>query len=140
VIFRAQDWVIRQGEDGDELFFVEEGELDCFKKFKKDEDDKYLKTYKPGESFGELALLYNVPRAASIRSKTDSKLFVLDRDCFNNIIRNAAIKKRQRYEDFLQKVPILQEMDSYERTQLCDIIKPLKCEEGEYIIRQVTQT
>ena len=58
--------MIRQGEDGNELFVVDEGELGCYKRFKKDEPEKFLKTYYPGESFGELALLYNTPRAASI--------------------------------------------------------------------------
>ena len=45
---------------------VEEGGLDCFKRFTKDGENKHLKVYYPGESFGELALLYNAPRAASI--------------------------------------------------------------------------
>ena len=39
------------------LFVVDIGELDCFKNYG-DGVDKYLKTYIPGESFGELALLF----------------------------------------------------------------------------------
>jgi cAMP-dependent protein kinase regulator len=58
--------VIKQGEDGDNLYVVDKGDLDCYKRFSKDAENTYLKTYKPGESFGELALLYNAPRAASI--------------------------------------------------------------------------
>jgi len=62
--------------------------------FTKDGEDVYLKTYKPGESFGELALLYNAPRAASIKSNNNSVLFALDRECFNHIVKEAAVKKR----------------------------------------------
>jgi len=51
----------------------------------------YLKTYKPGEAFGELALLYNAPRAASIKAKTDAILFSLDRETFNNIVKQSAM-------------------------------------------------
>ena len=99
--FKAGDYVINQGEDGDVLYFVDEGELDCYKIFKKGDNPTYLKTYYPSESFGELALLYNTPRAASIKCKTDSILYSLDRDTFNNIVKDAAAKKRELYESFL---------------------------------------
>lgn len=56
------------------------------------EQPKYLKTYKPGESFGELALLYNTPRAATIIAKSDSILYGLDRATFNGVVKDAAIK------------------------------------------------
>lgn len=54
-----------------------------------------MKTYLSGEAFGELALLYNAPRAASIRAKTDSVLFSLDRITFNHIVKDASRKKRE---------------------------------------------
>ena len=60
-----------------------------------------MKTYQPGESFGELSLLYNAPRAASIKAKTAALCWGLDRSTFNNIVKDAAVKKRQKYEDFL---------------------------------------
>lgn len=136
---RAGEYVIRQGEDGDVLFVVDKGELDCFKKFKKDQvEDTYLKTYYPGESFGELSLLYNAPRAASIRAKTDSVLFALDRGTFNAIVKDAAVRRRNRYEEFLKKVPLLDTMDPYERLQLADGLKPVKFKKGETVIRQVS--
>jgi cAMP-dependent protein kinase regulator len=71
--------VIKQGDAGAVLYVVEEGQLDCFKRFAQDEKPKYLKTYEPGEAFGELALLYNAPRAATITAKTAALLWELDR-------------------------------------------------------------
>lgn len=124
--FKAGDEVIRQGEDGEVLYVVDSGELDCFKVFKKGDPEKYLKTYKPGESFGELALLYNAPRAATIRGKTDSILFALDRETFNHIVKDAAAKKREYYENFLSKVELLKDMDPYERLQIADALKQQK--------------
>jgi len=53
-----------------------------------------LKVYGPGESFGELALLYNAPRAATIIAKSDSVLFSLDRETFNHIVKDASQRKR----------------------------------------------
>lgn len=66
-----------------------------------------IKTYVPGMAFGELALLYNAPRAATIKAKTDSHLYALDRQTFNHIVKDASQRKRDKYETFLSTVPIL---------------------------------
>jgi len=77
--FNAGEYCIKEGDDGDVLYVVESGTLDCFKVFKKGQQPTFLKTYYPGESFGELALLYNTPRAASIKATSKSVLLSLDR-------------------------------------------------------------
>lgn len=96
-----------------------------------------MKTYQPGEAFGELSLLYNAPRAATIIAKVDSVCFALDRECFNNIVKDSAMKKRESYEAFLGKVELLDQMDPYEKSKIADALKPLKFKEGEYIVREV---
>jgi cAMP-dependent protein kinase regulator len=129
--------VISQGEDGDVLYVVDSGKLDCFKMFSKGAENTYLKTYVPGEAFGELALLYNAPRAASIQAKKDCSLFSLDRDTFNNIVKDSSIKKREKYETFLSKVQLLDSLDSYERNKICDcLVLETISGGGSYIIRQ----
>jgi cAMP-dependent protein kinase regulator len=55
--------VIVQGDDGDCMYLIDSGQLDCYRRATKDGDDKKIKAYQPGEAFGELALLYNAPRA-----------------------------------------------------------------------------
>ncbi len=134
--FREKEFVIRQYDDGDYLYVVDEGKLECTKSFKKGEKPTFLKVYVPGEAFGELALLYNAPRAANIQCLTDSILFALDRATFNHIVKDAAIKKRNRFEDFLSKVELLDTMDPYERAKIADVIKTAMFAKGDYVIRE----
>ena len=134
--YKSNEIVIKEGEKGDVVYLVDSGELDCEKTFKKGDKPTYLKTYYPGESFGELALLYNAPRAATIKAKTDCILWALDRGTFNNIVKESAMKKRERYENSLKNVHILSTIDSYELGQICDAVKSEKAEKGDYIIKQ----
>ena len=114
------------------------GTLKCFKRFsKEDKEPRYLKTYQPGESFGELALLYNAPRAASIQTETNCVLFALDRESFNHIVKDAAVKKREKYEEFLVKVELLQAMDPYERIKIADALRAEVFQAGQLIMKQV---
>ena len=134
---RKGDTVIRQGDDGDNLYVVDSGELDCYKKFSGSDEDKHLKIYKPGEAFGELALLYNAPRAATIIAKSDAITFALDRECFNHIVKDAAAKKREKYEHFLTTIELLDQMDPYERSKIADALKPMKVKNGETVVTEV---
>lgn len=63
------------------------GTLECSKVFEPKSEPKFLKNYKTGDVFGELALMYNAPRAATIVAKEESTCFSLDRDTFNAIVK-----------------------------------------------------
>ena len=130
------DLVIKEGDEGDCMYIVEQGTLTCTKHFKGKVEPTFLKEYNPGEGFGELALLYNAPRAATIKAKTESVVWRLDRDTFNNIVKDAAAKKREKYENFLQSVKILSSMDPYERSKIADALNEHKFKEGEYVIKE----
>ncbi len=84
--------IIEEGENGDALFIVESGEYDCYKVI--NGESKYLKTYKHGDAFGELSLMYNAPRAATIKVKVPGSVYSLDRMTFSQIVKTAATKKR----------------------------------------------
>jgi cAMP-dependent protein kinase regulator len=64
-----------------------------------------LKEYHQGESFGELALLYNAPRAATIVCKSEiCELWSLDRNTFSYIIKSAVQKKEKNMMISLKKL------------------------------------
>lgn len=131
----AGETVIKQGDKGKELFVVTSGRLDCFKETNS-EETIHLKEYGPGDYFGELALLYNTPRAATIISLEDSQLLSLDRLTFNNIVKTSMMKNNAKFEEFLEKVPILSQLHSYERSRLTDCLLIKEYEAGEYVINE----
>lgn len=134
--FAAGEYVIRQGDDGAELFIVGDGTLKCEKLFPGNDAPTYLKTYNPGEVFGELSLMYNAPRAASIISESDSVCFSLDRDTFNSIVKGAAVKRRNLYEEFLAKIDILTDLEPAERSKICDCLNSETFALGDFVIRE----
>merc|ERR1719355_581306 len=102
----VKERVINQGEQGDFLFVIESGKLDCLIK-QGDEEEKVVKTCEVGDVFGELALLYNCPRAASVTAKEHCVCWQLDRESFTHIVKDAAIKRREKYESFLKNVALI---------------------------------
>lgn len=128
--------VIEQGAQGDDLFVVDSGKLECYKKFPNEEKERLLVTYGPNDAFGELALLYNAPRAATIISKENSVLFSLDRESFNNIVKEAVIKKRELFNNFLSKISLLDSLTSVEKDKLCDCLQISYYRPGDYVIKE----
>jgi CRP-like cAMP-binding protein len=68
--------VIRQGEVGDRFYIVAEGAADV------SVDGRQVRRLQAGESYGEIALLRDVPRTASVTASGDLVTFTLERDAF----------------------------------------------------------
>mmetsp|Transcript_87850 Transcript_87850/g.273292 ORF Transcript_87850/g.273292 Transcript_87850/m.273292 type:complete len:408 (-) Transcript_87850:70-1293(-) len=134
VDFEAGKKVITEGEDGDYLFVIEKGSLDCIKSI--EGADKVVKTCEVGDVFGELALLYNCPRAASVRSREPCLLWQLDRGTFIHIVRDSSIHKREQHEEFLAQVPLLESLGKYERSQIADALQKETVTAGTVVIKQ----
>lgn len=72
----AGEDVVVQGEIGDRFYLIVQGEVEVF------ENGVFRRNEGPGESFGEIALLHDVPRTATVRTTVDTDLLVLDSDQF----------------------------------------------------------
>jgi NTE family protein len=80
---RAGDWLFRQGEPGDSLYVVLTGRLEIVIE---GETEKVIRILGHGDSVGELALLTESPRSASVRARRDSELLVVTREHFAKLL------------------------------------------------------
>jgi hypothetical protein len=68
--------IVRQGASADDMFLIDSGVYDATV------DDKYVRTLRRGDHFGEIALLFNSPRTATVRCVEAGTLWRLRRDDF----------------------------------------------------------
>ncbi|KAJ5386436.1 cAMP-dependent protein kinase regulatory subunit [Penicillium cosmopolitanum] len=135
--------VISQGDAGDYFYIVEKGHFDIYIHSSgsvqpgPDGLGNKVATNGPGGSFGELALMYNAPRAATVIS-TDAKstLWALDRITFRRILMDSAFQRRRMYEAFLEEVPLLASLKTYERSKIADALDTIKYPADSTIISQ----
>ncbi|KAK5166360.1 camp-dependent protein kinase regulatory subunit [Cryomyces antarcticus] len=134
--------VITQGDVGDYFYVVESGRFDIYVnpsgKLEPGPDGLGNKVGQvgPGGSFGELALMYNAPRAATVMSSEPSTLWALDRVTFRRILMDSAFQRRRMYESFLEEVPLLSSLTPYERSKIADALSTTKFPSNTTIIKE----
>jgi cAMP-dependent protein kinase regulator len=128
--YKADETIIQQGEEGDFFYIIDQGEVEVYV------NNKCVTAISDGGSFGELALIYGTPRAATIKAKTECKLWAIDRKTYRRILMGSTIKKRKMYEEFLSKVKILHELDQWERLTVADALETVQFNDGDNIVVQ----
>ncbi|XP_033050979.1 cAMP-dependent protein kinase type II-beta regulatory subunit isoform X2 [Trachypithecus francoisi] len=126
--------VIDQGDDGDNFYVIDRGTYDIYVKC--DGVGRCVGNYDNRGSFGELALMYNTPRAATITATSPGALWGLDRVTFRRIIVKNNAKKRKMYESFIESLPFLKSLEFSERLKVVDVIGTKVYNDGEQIIAQ----
>jgi cAMP-dependent protein kinase regulator len=121
------------------LFVFERGKLSVYKK---DQDTgevpgKKVHTYdSPGQYFGDLALLYNAPRAATVIADEECTLWSIDRNTFNYLVKDAARQAQERRREFLKKVPLLEKLNPEQMASLCDVMEVRMVAADTYLFQQ----
>jgi cAMP-dependent protein kinase regulator len=135
--------VITQGDAGDFFYIVQDGRFGVYihpsgsVRSGPDGLGNKVATIEPGGSFGELALMYNAPRAATVVSlDARSTLWALDRITFRRILMDSAFQRRRMYEAFLEEVPLLLSLKPYERSKIADALDTIKYPVGSIIIAE----
>eukprot|EP00047_Mylnosiga_fluctuans_P002525 m.224863 g.224863 ORF g.224863 m.224863 type:complete len:357 (-) comp11163_c0_seq1:82-1152(-) len=131
----AGEVIIQQGDEGDNFYIIDSGDVEVWISRDGAEPEKFSEIHEGG-SFGELALIYGTPRAATVKAKTDVKLWAIDRDTYRRILMGSTIRKRQKYQSFLEQVSLLKDLDKWERYSVADALEPAEFKEGEVIVKQ----
>ncbi|XP_031690516.1 protein kinase, cAMP-dependent, regulatory, type II, alpha, B isoform X2 [Oncorhynchus kisutch] len=134
VLVKPQEHIIDQGDDGDNFYVIERGVYDIIVLI--DGVGKCVGKYDNKGSFGELALMYNTPRAATIMANQEGALWGLDRATFHRLIVKNNAKKRKMYEAFIECVPLLKSLELSERMKIVDVVGMRVFRDGECILTQ----
>lgn len=134
--------IIREGDNGNYFYVISSGSYEAYIKTSSSSNDtKYgrkVREYNDSGYFGELALLYDQPRLATvICSKDNSVLYCMKRDKFKRLVIGNAFKRRKMYQEFLESVTLLKSsMNDYERSQVADALKTITFKNGDIIFHQ----
>jgi signal transduction histidine kinase len=86
--YTPQTVICRENEVEYVFYMILEGELEVTKVINNSET-RLLKTLTAGDFFGEMALIHNAPRAATVKSRTNVIMLELDKDGFNRVLKHS---------------------------------------------------
>ncbi|VDO06059.1 unnamed protein product [Rodentolepis nana] len=89
-----------------------------------------------GRAFGEMALLYNCNRTASVKALTNSKFWTLDRRVYQQIMMNSSVHKHKENFQFLLSVSDFKNLSQRKLHKLADVLELIYYPGNDYIIRQ----
>ncbi|KAL5102990.1 cGMP-dependent protein kinase isozyme 2 form cD4/T1/T3A/T3B [Taenia crassiceps] len=130
VNFATGNTIIREGELGSVVYVMEEGVIEVSR------EGNPLRIISHPTVFGELAILYNCMRTATVKAVNPCSLWAIDRKSFQAIMMQTGILKHQRHLDFLRSVPIFAQLASETLAKFVDLLEEVHYEPGEYVIRQ----
>ena len=136
--------VIAQGDQGDHFYTVHSGIFEAFDAVKctvlqtlgcPSSELRSAGHAEPSRCFGELALMYDAPRACSVRALTDGVLFVLERRAFRLLVMEHNSNQKHGLERHLATVPILRELQPKQLSMLAEALEVGNTfSDGEYIL------
>lgn len=119
--------IITQGDMGDYFYVIHSGTVDFIV------NDSNVGHAGTGKSFGELALLYNAPRAATCRAAEDCEVWRVDQKTFRIIMASTAVSGKKGVRDILLKISFLKEITPMDLSRVIDALSEVKFKPGEDI-------
>ena len=132
--------VFRQGDEADAFFVVRRGSVNVVEEDPTTGNERILATLGRGQSFGEMGLVRDAPRAATARSAEETELFEVDRATFDRLL--SRMIEVPEFAPTLQQAAELRELPSFatlQSDQLADLLDHgewLNVQPGEVLMEQ----
>lgn len=128
--FKPGEEVIKEGSEGDQMYIVAAGELIVT------QSGRDLRTLTIGDIFGELAILYNCKRTATVKAKTAVRLWFMERQTYRTINTNKSKKKREQLMGFLKTSRTLKDLNDVQLSKIIDSMEEVKYQDKDVIVRE----
>lgn len=135
--YQANVEIIREGQDGTHMYILEKGEVNVSKGVGAQKTN--VCDLGAGTLFGELAILYNCRRTATIKTKTNVTLWCLERSLFQIVVKSAGQEKDQERYQLISSVQDFEKLPEAKLHKICDCLEEEYFENGSCIIRQGTK-
>ncbi|KAL4446356.1 hypothetical protein ABPG77_003163 [Micractinium sp. CCAP 211/92] len=133
----AGEILIQEGDTGlgaSELYVVKTGEFEVLQRRKGVNIRVNMK--RRGDTFGEVALMFNCPRSATVAATQSSVVWVLEREVFRQYVREVQESDAGQLEMFLNSVPILAPLSRDEKLTLLDAFEEQRFAPKQTVVRQ----
>uniref|UniRef100_A0A1B0AT87 cGMP-dependent protein kinase n=1 Tax=Glossina palpalis gambiensis TaxID=67801 RepID=A0A1B0AT87_9MUSC len=114
---KKNSFIINENEEGSEIYVSEEGQFDVIK------SGQIIGSFGPATVFGELAILYNAQRFASVRAASNAIVWKIDRDKFRQIMVISGSKEREENLSFLRSAPFLNDLSEEVLDKVVDLLR-----------------
>lgn len=127
---KEKEYVFKQDDESNCFFLIANGA------FEVEISGVVKKTMRKGSCFGELGLLYNAKRSASLRAKEDSYVWGIERRIFKKIIQAINISEYEENRSFIDKVVLFDGLTSMQKDNLASNITTQKFLPGQNIVNK----
>ena len=138
--FYKGQYIIREGDVGDAMFIIDEGEVEVYKFL--DGKQKLLATLGKGVCLGELALMTDGRRTASVIAKGEVSAFYITQSIFKEYMEGSmqedarGAQQHILQHEILEKVPCFKSLVEEDRKKALEVMRPQHFAQGDYIVRQ----
>uniref|UniRef100_A0A7S3R8L1 cGMP-dependent protein kinase n=1 Tax=Dunaliella tertiolecta TaxID=3047 RepID=A0A7S3R8L1_DUNTE len=131
----AGEILMKEGDTGlaaTELFVVKSGKFEVLQR--RQGQNVRVNMKDRCDCFGEISLMYDSPRSATVAATTDAVVWVLDRAVFRHFVREIQETQVSQIELFLNSVPILSPLTKEERMRIVDALEEATYPKGTKVI------